>query len=324
MSLWSQPIKPMLAHISEPFDDNSFLYEIKFDGTRAICYIDTKAKSVKLLNRRMIYFENRYPELKELWRDVDGKQVILDAEVVVFDKGKPNFYKLAEREHLDDPIRIELLSKISPATLIVFDILHKDGKDLINLPLSERKKILKQTVKESERVLLSTYVIGSGRKFFKEVVRRALEGMMAKKLNSPYRIGERSNDWLKIKSLQTLDVIIIGYSSGTGKRGELLGSLISACYYRRKLKYTGKIGTGFTEEQLRELLQKLEKIKTEKCPIKPEPELKLPSERKPIWTKPKLVCEVKFMNLSKDLIMRAPSFIRLREDKAPEDCILEI
>jgi bifunctional non-homologous end joining protein LigD len=325
MTLWDQLIKPMLAHLSEPFDSSDWCFEVKYDGTRCIAYIDVKSKSVKFLNRRLIFFQNRYPELLNIFEEVKARRVILDGEIVIFDKetGKPNFYKLAEREHVDNKTRIEILSKLIPATYVVFDILHKDGEDLIDLPLTKRKKILEKTVKESERILLSTYVIGKGKKFFKAVKRQGLEGIMAKKLNSPYLIGERSKLWLKIKVLKTLDCIIVGYSTGTGKR-EPIGSLILGCYHNGKLRYVGKVGTGFSEEELNQILGKLEKLKTNKCPFEQEPELDLPPERKAVWVKPKLICEVKFMNLSQNLIMRAPSFVRLRTDKQLKECILEV
>ena len=323
MTLWQKKIKPMLAFLSEPFDTKNWIYEIKFDGSRCIAYIDVKNKKVLLLNRRGNYFENRYPEMHPLWKDVNAKQIILDGELIIFSKGKPDFYKLAEREHIEDKTRIELLSKIMPATYVVFDVLHVDGKDLINLPLSERKKILNKAVKESSRVLKSVYVKEKGKKFFAEVKKKKLEGIMAKKLDSKYEIGKRSKDWLKIKSLKTLDCVICGYTTGTGKRGELFGSLITATYYKGKLKYMGKVGTGFTEEELKQMLKQLEKIKTEKSPFKEAVDLRLPPERKPIWVKPKYVCEVRFMNLSKDLVMRAPAFMRLRFDKPSDECNLE-
>jgi len=321
MSLWNQLIKPMLAFISEPFDSPDFCFEIKFDGTRCIAYIDKEKRSVKLLNRRLKFFQDNYPELQDMWKDVNAKRVILDGEVVIFEKGKPNFYKLAEREHAGERLRIKLLSEINPATYIVFDILHKDGKDLINLPLIERKKILEETVKESERVLLSTYVIGKGKKFFEEVRKKGLEGIMAKRLDSTYQLNKRSKDWLKIKCLKTLDCVICGYTLGSGWREKYFGALILGCYHEGKLRYVGKVGTGLDEKGYAELTEKLQKIKTEKCPFDQKPEF--PSSVVPIWVKPELVCEVKFMNLSKDLIMRAPSFVRLREDKLPEECILE-
>jgi bifunctional non-homologous end joining protein LigD len=322
MSLWGQLIKPMLAFISEPFDSPDFCFEIKFDGTRCIAYIDKEKKSVKFLNRRLKFFQDNYPELHELWKDVNAKRVILDGELVVFKKGKPDFYLLAEREHTGEKFRIKLLSEMNPATYVVFDILHKDGEDLINLPLIERKKILEKTVKESERVLLSAYVIGNGKKFFEEARKKGLEGVMAKRLSSTYQLNKRSKDWLKIKYLKTLDCVICGYTIGTGWREKYFGALILGCYHEGKLRYVGKVGTGLDEKGYEELTEMLKKIETDKCPFEKEPEFS--SNIVVRWVEPKIVCEVKFMNLSENLIMRAPSFVRLREDKLPEDCILEV
>ncbi|MDI6798902.1 MAG: non-homologous end-joining DNA ligase [Candidatus Aenigmarchaeota archaeon] len=291
-----------------------------FDGTRTIAYVDTEARDVKFLNRRMKFFQSNYPELQDMWKDVNAKQVILDGELVVFEKGKPNFYKLAEREHTGEKLRIKLLSEISPATYVVFDILHLDGQDLIDKPLVERKKILEKVVKESNRVLLSAYVIGKGKKFFQEVRKKNLEGVMAKRLQSQYQISKRSKDWLKIKYLKTLDCIIAGFTKGSGWREKYFGALILGCYHQGKLRYMGRCGTGLDEKGYAELTQKLQKIKTDKCPFEEIP--KMPSGI--IWVKPQLICEVRFMNLSRERIMRAPAFIRLREDKLPEECILEV
>jgi DNA ligase D-like protein (predicted ligase) len=323
MSLFEEKIKPMLAHLAEPFDSDEFLFEIKFDGTRTIAYIDVNKKSVSFLNRRGIFFEWRYPEFKEIWKDVNAKKVVLDGELVIFEKGKPQFYLLEEREHVSDKTRIELLSKINPATYVVFDILHLDGKDLIDLPLKERKEILKKVVKESSRVILSEYVIGKGKKFFESVKKAGLEGVVAKRLNSTYQINKRSKDWLKIKVLNTLDVIICGYTLGEGKREGYFGALLCGVWYEGKLRYLGRVGTGFDEKLLRELTSKLKELETDKNPFdifEEEPAIL----EKVRWVKPKLVAEVKFMNLSEDLKMRAPAFVRLREDKPLEDCILEI
>jgi len=218
-------------------------------------------------------------------------------------------------------MRIELLSKIMPATLIVFDILHKDGEDLINLPLIERKKILEEVVEENERIVISTYVIGKGKKFFEEVKKRGLEGVMAKKLDSTYQLGKRSKDWLKIKYLKTLDCIICGFTEGTGWREEYFGALLCGIYYQGKLLYIGRVGTGWNEEDLKQLTSLLKKLEIDKNPFdvfEEEPSI----VEKVHWVKPKLVAEIKFMNLSKDLKMRAPSFKRLRDDKKPGECIL--
>jgi bifunctional non-homologous end joining protein LigD len=149
-----------------------------------------------------------------------------------------------------------------------------------------------------------------------------LEGIMAKRLKSTYQIGKRSKDWLKIKYLKTLDAAICGYTLGSGWREKYFGALILGCYHQGKLRYVGRVGTGLNEKGYAELTEELKKLKTDKCPFEEKPEF--PSDVVPIWVKPKLVCEVKFMDLSRDLIMRAPSFIRLREDKEPKECILEI
>ena len=323
MSLWNELIKPMLAFPAEPFDSKEWIYEVKFDGTRTIAYIDCDKKKVKFLNRRLNYFEFRYPELHSIWKNCDCEKIILDGEICVFEKGKPNFYKLAEREHVDQKVRIEILSREMPATFIVFDILHLNGKDLIDLPLIERKEILKEKVSEGNNLLLSVFVKEKGKKLFEEVKKQGLEGIMAKKINSIYEIGKRSKNWLKIKSLKTIDAIIIGYTTGIGKREEI-GSLILGIYYDNKINYLGKVGTGFSEEELNKILEKLEKIKVEKCYLEnfDERELDLPEKRKAIWVKPKYVCEVKFLELTEDKRLRAPVFVRMREDKLPEECEL--
>jgi bifunctional non-homologous end joining protein LigD len=274
------------------------------------------------LNRRGIFFEWRYPEFKEIWKDVNAKKVVLDGELVIFEKGKPEFYLLEEREHVGDRTRIELLSKINPATYVVFDILFLDGEDLTQKPLIERKKILENVVKESERVLLSTYVVGKGRRFFQEVKAKGLEGIMAKRLSSSYQIGKRSKDWLKIKALNSLDCIICGYTLGEGKREKYFGALLLGAWHEGKLRYLGRVGTGWEEKDLEEITAMLKKIETEKNPFdvfEEEPSVL----EKVRWVEPKLVCEVKFMELTEDLKLRAPSFQRLRGDKLPEECLLE-
>lgn len=274
------------------------------------------------MNRRGIWFEDRYPEMKDLWKDVNAKRVILDGELVIFKDGKPDFYLLAEREHVGEKVRIEILSKLNPATYVVFDILHLDGKDLVDLPLKERKKVLEKTVKESLRTIFSQYVIGEGKKFFESVKKAGLEGVVAKRLNSTYQINKRSKDWLKIKVLSTLDVIICGYTLGEGKREGYFGALLCGAWHEGKLRYLGRVGTGFDEKMLEKLTSTLKELETNKNPFdifEEEPAIL----EKVRWVKPKLVAEVKFMNLSEDLKMRAPSFVRLREDKPVEDCILE-
>ena len=319
-NLWEEKIKPMLAEKSKAFDDKDFLFEIKFDGTRAISYIDAINKNVRMLNRRMLFFEERYPEFKELWKNINCEKAIVDGEVVVFKNGVPDFYLLQEREQVASSLRAEILSRINPATYIVFDILYKDGKDLTSLPLIERKKILKETIKEDQRVVISEYILEKGKAFFEEAKKKGLEGIMAKRISSSYQIGKRSKDWLKIKALETIDCIICGYTKGEGWREEYFGALILGCYHNNKLIYIGRCGTGLSEEGYEKLTQLLEKLKTNQNPFGEEiEELK---GKEVTWVKPEVVCEVKFMSITPDLKLRAPSFVRIREDKPAEECVV--
>ncbi|MDI6825782.1 MAG: non-homologous end-joining DNA ligase [Candidatus Aenigmarchaeota archaeon] len=323
MSLWDQTIKPMLAKLGsrEDLKRKDLIFEPKLDGTRALLF--KKDNSIKIINRRNMDITYRYPELLETINNISANSATLDGEIIVLDKtGKrPDFYRLAEREHVDSKLRIEILSKEMPATYVVFDILSVNNRDLTNLLLLERKKILKEVVSESTRINLCFFT-ENGEELFKVVKKQRLEGVMGKVKDSLYLIGKRSEYWLKIKSLKTLDCIICGYTVGTGWRQKYFGALILGCYYQNKLRYVGRVGTGLDEKGYAELTEKLQKLKTDKCPFKEKPEL--PLDIIPVWVKPKLVCEVKFMNLSKNKIMRAPSFIRLREDKSLKDCLLEI
>jgi len=314
-NLWDSEIKPMLAKSSEPFDSKDYLFEVKFDGTRAIVFLDRKKKIVRIQNRRGFDITKRYPEFRNLWKNVRAK-TILDSEIIVFDnQGKPDFYRLQEREH-SEGFRAELLSREYPATCIVFDILYYNNRDLISLPLYQRKEILASKVKEGKNLLISEYIIEKGKSFFYKVRKQGLEGIMAKRLDSPYLLGKRSEFWLKIKAFQTLDCIICGYTPGRGRRNEL-GALILGCYYHGKLMCVGKVGTGLDEKTLKTISQELQSIETERSAFEKKTEIK-----NAIWVKPLLVCEVKFMNLSKNLKLRAPVFLRLRSDKAPEECKL--
>ena len=320
MSLWDKKISPMLAFLSNPFDSKEWIFEVKFDGTRTIAYLDLEKNSFKFLNRRGIFFEKRYPEiLKDIPNSINAKKVIIDGEICVFEGGKPNFYKLAEREQVGSKFRIELLSKLMPATFIVFDILHLDGEDLIDLPLMERKKILREVVKESNNILISSWVEEKGIKFFEEVKKRELEGIVAKKKDSRYEIGKRSKNWLKIKVFKSLDCIVLGYTKGKGMREEYFGALLCGIYFKNKLSYLGKVGTGFSEFDLKILKNLLKDIQVDKKYFEGGDEI----EEETYFVEPKLVIEVSFMSLTPDLKFRAPIFKKIRNDKKASECVLD-
>jgi DNA ligase D-like protein (predicted ligase) len=302
---------PMLAKLGDKKDlsKKGYLWEPKLDGTRAICYVN---KEIKLINRRGRNITYRYPEF-DFRKNIDAKNCILDGEIIVYDKkGNPNFNLLQSREQLDKKIMIELRSKQYPATYVVFDILMKDGRSLIDIPLIKRKEILDDMVSDGKGIQ-KIFFTKDSRKLWKEVTKRKLEGIMAKNENSKYYPGRRVPPWLKVKYLKTIDCIIVGYTH----RKRIISALAVGVYSEGKLIYIGRVGTGFTEEFLENLYEKLEKIEIKKAPVEY-------SGKETIhWVKPLIVCEVRYLQFSKDKIMRAPAFLRLRFDKLPKECILE-
>lgn len=273
-------------------ENKNLIFEPKLDGIRALCYAN---KTVKFISRNNIDITKRFPALENVRKNIKAKTCILDGEIVAFDKkGNPSF---------------TMLQKGHEAKFIAFDVLMNEGKDLTSLPLLERKKILEKIVSNGKSIEKIVYT-SDGKKLWNIAVKKGLEGVMAKEPHDKYYVGKRSGTWLKIKSFRSLDCIIIGYT--TKKRG--LSSLALALFDNKELKYIGKVGTGFNEENTKELFKKLTPLKTDEAPIK---NLKL---KDITWLKPKLVCEVKYLEFTSDKILRTSVFMRLRFDKKAKDC----
>ncbi len=235
------PIKPMLAMSAAPFDSENHIFELKWDGTRCLAFIDRE--SVMLQNRRLIDITYRYPEFQQLNKYLKAKEVILDGELVVLKEGLPSFEKLQQREHIGDERRIKILSELLPATYIVFDLLYIDGLFIIDKPLIERREILSTLFPFVDNVILSE-IFFEGKGLFKKALKMGFEGVMAKEKKSPYLPGERSNYWLKIKKSFDLDAIICGYIEGEGKRRDYFGSLVLGAYDNKRLIHIDQVGTG--------------------------------------------------------------------------------
>ncbi len=306
--------RPMLAKVaSDAFTDKDWIFEIKWDGFRAISYVDERF-SVKSRNEKELKYN--FPELSELTKLAN--KIVVDGEIVVMSEGKPDFQTLLERGQAVSASEIQRQNKQAPATYIVFDILEKDGKPLTKLPLMERKKILKDSLKEGSRVLLSDFIEEKGEAYYQLVLEKGLEGVMAKRKDSQYEEGLRTGSWLKIKKLKTCDCVIFGYTQGTQSRGKTFGALILGLYDEDgKPVYVGKVGTGFTQETLGILMDKFGKIKTDTAPFKAE------TGDKVTWLEPKLVCEVAYQVVTRDLRLRMPRFKGLRDDKPPAECTLD-
>jgi bifunctional non-homologous end joining protein LigD len=218
---------------------------------------------------------------------------------------------------------IEFLSNEIPATYFVFDILYINGRNVEELQLSDRRKILNSVIAEgSKRIRVSEYIEEKGKALFKSVIERHLEGIVAKDKHSKYHQGIRSSAWLKIKGILTQDCIVVGYTKGEGNRQDYFGSLILAAYDDLgKLRFIGHSGSGFGFDQLKETLTVMQRLRTENnfCPLDSIPY----TNSKPTWLRPELTAEVKFSGWTQDLIMRAPIFLRFRYDKRPTECLIE-
>jgi DNA ligase D-like protein (predicted ligase)/DNA ligase D-like protein (predicted 3'-phosphoesterase) len=307
--------KPMLAKVADKaFTDKDWIFEIKWDGFRAISYID-QTLSVRSRNDKELKYN--FPELAEL--SVLGKNLVVDGEIVVMNEGKPDFQALLERGQAVSVAEIERRAEQSPATYIVFDVLEKDQEPLTKLSLMERKKILKDSLTEGKSVLVSDFIEEKGEAYYRLVVDKGLEGVVAKRKNSAYEEGLRTGSWLKIKELKTCDCVVFGYRRGEKSRRKTFGSLVLGLFGADgKPVYVGNVGTGFTEDMLSLLMGKFMELKTVSvAPFVAE------MEERVTWLEPQLVCEVEYQVVTRDMRLRMPRFKRLRDDKQPSECILE-
>jgi DNA ligase D-like protein (predicted ligase)/DNA ligase D-like protein (predicted 3'-phosphoesterase) len=305
--------KPMLAKVSEEaFSGKDWVFEIKWDGFRAIAYIE---ESFSLKSRNEKELKQNFPELAHL--NKLASNIVVDGEIVVMREGKPDFQSLLERGKAVSTGEIQRQSSRAPTVYIVFDILEKNGKSLTKLPLTERKAILQGSLKEGTNVLLCDFIEEKGEAYFQSALEKGLEGVVAKRKDSIYEEGLRTGSWLKIKKLKTCDCVIFGYTKGSESRGATFGALLLGVYDNGKAVYLGKVGTGFTKEMIRTLTGKFDKIKTQVTPFN------LEAGDLVTWLQPKLVCEVAYQVLTRDVRLRMARFKRLRDDKPPEQCTLD-
>jgi ATP-dependent DNA ligase len=249
MKMMNKQISPMLAKAGAPFDNPDYLFEIKWDGERAIAFVEN-GKIVRLQNRRLQDVSTRYPEI--IGSTVESNEAILDGEIVLLEEdGKPSFSKLARRSHVQDPFKIKLLSKAMPVTYVTFDILYRNGQVLTTLPLRERKKYL--SVMKQAAILPIFFIEEKGKTFFETITSMGYEGIMAKRMDSLYFPGKRSDSWLKMKPQKSAICNVIGYTKGEGYR-HLLGALMIAQRQDNRLVDRGRVGSGISTKALGNLL----------------------------------------------------------------------
>lgn len=296
-------IKPMLASIhEEPFDDPGWLFEIKWDGYRAIAEVNPKG--VRLYSRNGLSFLRLYPSVAEELKKI-REEIILDGEIVVLNQdNKPDFQKLQQYDNHPS----------LPIVFYVFDCLSYKGKSITNLPLVDRKKIAQKALGKSKIVRYADHVEAQGVAFFSKVADMDLEGIIAKRASSLYHPEKRSRDWLKIKNHNTQEAVITGFTAPRGSR-EYFGALILGIYEGNKLKYIGHTGTGFTSAILKNVYETLKPLERSSSPFGKKISVNSPVT----WLEPRIVCALKFTEITEEGILRHPVFLGLRLDKAAHE-----
>jgi DNA ligase D-like protein (predicted ligase)/DNA ligase D-like protein (predicted polymerase)/DNA ligase D-like protein (predicted 3'-phosphoesterase) len=314
-------IAPMLAEGGwKAFDDPGWWFEPKFDGIRSVTSLATDL--TRLVTRRGRDVTHQYPELHMVHELVDQVNAVIDAEIVAFDEGGRNsFEALQQRMNLVNEREIKRAAAKIPVALVAFDLLWLDGHSTVDLALEERRELLEAIVETDERLQLVTHVVGGGKAFVGVAREHGLEGVVAKRTGSRYQPGRRSPDWRKIKLTNTQDCVILGWTPGQGGRAGSFGALLVGAYEDGKLLWIGQVGTGFTHQTLERLMAALEPL-VRSAPAGDDPGLG--KVKGATYVEPQLVCEVEYLEITKSTHkMRAPSFKGLRDDKLPEDCVLE-
>lgn len=295
-------ISPMLLNeVKEPFDDKDYIYELKLDGIRCIAYLGEEAL---LQNKRFKDVTETYPELSVMNKCIK-KNTVLDGELVVLSDGKPDFYALQKRSLMTDKFKISLAAKSNPVQFAAYDILYYDGKDLTDKPLTERKAILQEKIKEGNGLGISRYIEEKGIAFFEIAKAQDLEGIVAKRKDGLYHIGKRTSDWVKIKVMQDEDLLICGFQPDEDgvPKDLILG------YFDEKgdLKCRGKVYLGVSKEE-RAIILNFAKGNTVKRAW-------FAKYQNAVWLKPELIGTAHFMHVTKSGGMRQPVWKGLREDK---------
>ena len=307
--------EPMMAVLTaQPFDDDEWLFEVKWDGHRCLANL---GQATRLTSRTRRDMTAQFPELIDLHRQLAARNAVVDGEIVALDReGRPSFERMQDRFHRT-PEELARNKGRVPVQFLAFDLLWLDGRPLLELPLRERRARLEEVLVETGDIRLSQVVEGAGTTFFEQVKALKLEGIVAKRAASPYRPGTRSHDWRKIKALCLQDCVIVGWTPGKGGRAATLGSLLLAVYDDGRLRYAGNVGTGFTHAFLADLLERLQELQV------PEPMFEgfegTLRPRGARFVRPELVCEVEYLKWTDDNKLRASSFKGLRPDRPATD-----
>jgi bifunctional non-homologous end joining protein LigD len=311
-------LAPMLA-TTGPLrrDDGRWSYEVKWDGVRALAAVE--GGRIALRSRNGNDVTAAYPELRGLGLALGSTQVLLDGEVVAFDAaGRPDFGRLQARMHARKP-GVALLRE-TPVTLLVFDLLHLDGRSLLDLPYDERRALLEQLPLAGDHWQLSPAFPGDGQAVLDATRAQGMEGVVAKRRDSRYEPGRRSDCWVKVKHVRRTSAVVVGWKPGEGGRAGRIGSLLLAVREGEGWSYAGHVGTGFSAATLRMLGERLAPVRRDDPVLSDVPR---EHARSAVWVDPMLVCDVEYTEWTRDGRLRHPSYKGLRDDLDPRAVVRE-
>jgi DNA ligase D-like protein (predicted ligase) len=299
-------VEPMAATLTdERFDDPNWVFERKLDGIRCLAF-KGQDDGVRLLSRNRLSQNAHFPELVATLERQVARELVLDGEVVAFEGSRTSFSRLARRAR--EPVAVHYY---------LFDLLHLDGFDTRPLPLRARKALLRRAVGFGDPLRFTPHRNRDGRAYFRDACRKGWEGLIAKRADSAY-VGKRSRDWLKFKCGNEQELVIGGYTAPRGTREEL-GALLLGYFERGKLRYAGKVGTGFDRATLRDLAKRLAPLRRPDSPFADD----AAPARGTTWVEPRLVAQIGFSEWTRDGRLRHPRFLGLRDDKDPRDVVRE-
>jgi bifunctional non-homologous end joining protein LigD len=319
-----EQIVPMLARLAElPANEEEWGVEVKWDGVRAIAYC--RPGRLALQSRNLNDITRQYPEVRRLSRQLGARDAVLDGELVAFDEnGRPNFGHLQQRIHQTSESVVRRRMKSHPVTYMTFDLLYLDGRNLMDEPYTRRRELLEELDLSGESWQTPRYSVGRAAALLEASRERGLEGLVLKRLDSRYASGKRIGAWLKVKNSARQELVIGGWMPGEGRRKDRLGALLMGYFDGGgRLRYAGRVGTGFSDRDLREAMERLRPLERKENPFSERPGSKGGPPRGAHFVEPRLVAEIEFSEMTSDGMVRHGSFKGLRDDKPAEEVTLE-
>jgi bifunctional non-homologous end joining protein LigD len=317
---YPESVVPMLAKLAKlPASDRGWAVEVKWDGVRAIAYC--RPGRLELQTRNLREVTSQYPEVRRLSRQIGARDAVLDGELVAFDaEGRPSFERLQQRIHQTSESVVRRRMKTHPVTYVIFDLLYLDGKNLMGEPYTRRRELLEQLELNGDSWQTPAYSVGRAKELLAASAEHGLEGIVMKRLDSSYTPGKRSGAWLKVKNIGRQEFVIGGWVEGAGGRKNRLGAILLGYFDEagEGLHYAGKVGTGFSDRDLDELMERLAPLARETNPFAGRK-----GPRKTHFVEPELVAEVEFREITAEGMIRHGSFKGLREDKPAREVVLE-